>query len=360
MVRITSLAEPPERGGAEYVHGLRAAVGAAVSYTIDGLAKGEQEGTPIPEPLLVQARRAATSGVGLDTVLRRYVAGHALLGDFLVQEAEGGIEPAELKLLLRRLSSTLDCLLAAVTAAYGLEERRHRRTAEQRRTELVERLLAGEPVDASQLGYELEAHHVGLVVPGSQTVEALNSLARALDARLLAVPCEEELTWAWLGRREPLDPAQVCQSAATWFPGTSMAVGEPGRGLSGWRLSHRQARAAIPLARNGPNLPVRYSDVALLATVVQDDLLVTSLRRFYLEPLEVGRDGGVTLRETLRAYFAADRNVSSTAAGLGVDRRTVSNRLRVVEERIGCAIDGCVSELELALQLDWLDLSRHI
>jgi hypothetical protein len=355
MTRITALAEPPERAGAEYLEGLRAAVGAAVTYTIEGLSHGERQGTPIPEPLLAQARRAARAGVGLDTVLRRYVAGHALLGDFLVQEAEGQITSAELKRALRGLAETLDSLLAAVTAAYGLEERRRRRTNEQRRGELVERLLAGEPLDVAELGYELDAHHLGLVACGPTAQARLSSLARSVGARLLALPREEELTWAWLGTREPLDPAEVCRAAATWIPRAPLAVGEPGRAPSGWRLTHRQASAALPLARSGSGRCVRYADVAVLATVVQDDLLATSLRQLYLEPLKAERDGGATLRETLRAYFAAEQNLSSAAAALGVDRRTVSNRLRATEAHIGRSVEASASDLQMALRLEELD-----
>lgn len=359
MARIVALAELPERGGAEYAQGLRSAVEAAVAYAIEGMAQGEYEGTPVPEALLLQARLAARSGVGLDTVLRRYVAGHALLGDFLVQEAEGRTPPEELKRLFRRLAATLDCLLSAVTAAYGLEERRHRRTAQQRRLELVERLLAGEPVDASGLGYELEGHHLGLVARGAGVGEALLALARSLGARFLALPDEEGLTWAWLGGREPLEPAEARRRAAAILPGwAAIALGEPGEGLPGWRLTHRQAQAALPLARPGPDPCVRYSDVALLATVLQDDLVSTSLRRLYLDPLLAERDGGETLLETLHAYYAAGRNASSAAVGLRVDRRTVTNRLRVAEERIGSSLDECVGDLEIALQLHRLEQVR--
>ena len=51
-------------------------------------------GSPPQVPLaaVAQARRAASLGVGLDTVLRRYVAGHAILEDFVMQEAD----PSEL------------------------------------------------------------------------------------------------------------------------------------------------------------------------------------------------------------------------------------------------------------------------
>jgi hypothetical protein len=354
MTRITALAEPPERRGLDYLQGLHSAVAAAVEYALEGMAQGEQEGTPVPEPLLAQARLAARSGVGLDTVLRRYVAGHALIGDFLVQEAEGRIVPGELQRLLQRLASTLDGLLAGVTAAYGLEERRRRRTAEQRRVELVERLLAGEPLDASELGYGLEGHHLGMVASGSGRGQALASIAHSFGANLLALP-QEELTWAWLGTREPLDPGEVCRAATACLENGPLAVGEPGRAASGWRLTHRQARAALPLARNAPGSCVRYADVALLATVLQDDLIATSLRQLYLEPLKAERDGGEALRATLRAYFAAERNLSSAAALLGVDRRTVSSRLRVTEAHIGRSIDVSLSDLRMALYLDQLD-----
>lgn len=356
MTRITSLADLPERGGAEYAQGLRAAVGAGVEYGIEGLERSEQQPPFVPDALLAQARLAARSGVGLDTVLRRYVAGHALLGDFLVQEAEGHIAPGELKQLLRRLALALDVLLAAVTASYGMEQRRHRRTAEQRRTELVERLLAGEPLDASELGYEMEGWHLGLVVRGSGMGHALTLLARDLDARLLVVAREEEIGWAWIGGRVAFNPADVCRAAAAIWPQRAvLAVGEPGEGPAGWRLSHHQARAALPVAWRGPEPLVRYADVAMLAATLQDQVLATSLRQLYLDPLKAERDGGAALIETLSAYFEAEQNVSSAASILGVDRRTVSNRLRTTEALVGSALEMCMSDLQMALRLDELE-----
>jgi DNA-binding PucR family transcriptional regulator len=57
-------------------------------------------------------------------------------------------------------------------------------------------------------------------------------------------------------------------------------------------------------------------------------------------------------RETLRAYFAAGRNISSAAAALSVHRDTVSNRLRAIEAKIGRPPDACAADLELALRLE--------
>jgi sugar diacid utilization regulator len=131
-----------------------------------------------------------------------------------------------------------------------------------------------------------------------------------------------------------------------------IAYGDPADGLEGWRLTHRQAEAALPLAQQGPASVVGYSDMPLLVTAMHDDLLAVSLRQTYLDPLEDERNGGLTAKETLRAYFAAARNASSAAFGLGVNRATVSNRLEAIESRLGRRIDSVSAELEVALRLD--------
>lgn len=182
----------------------------------------------------------------------------------------------------------------------------------------------------------------------------MRGLANRLDRRLLAVRREEELTWAcWLGGRCVLGSEQALRAVADVSPnGMFVTIGEPGEGLSGWRFSHRQAKAALPIAVRRRQPIVRYADVALLASIHRDDLAAASLHQLYLEPLERARDGGEVARATLRAYFAAERNVSSAAAALGVDRRTVRNRLSAIEELLGRPLKGSVAELEIALRLD--------
>jgi putative transposase len=93
----------------------------------------------------------------------------------------------------------------------------------------------------------------------------------------------------------------------------------------------------------------------LLAAALNDDTLARSLIEIYLSPLEDARGGGPVLRETLRVYLAAERNVSSTAVALGVARSTVVNRLRTIEERLGRALHSCPAELEIALHLDSIE-----
>jgi hypothetical protein len=340
----------------EYLQGLRGAIAAAVDFGLEVIERGEERAPSPPPALLAQARLAARYGVGLDTVLRRYSAGYFLLSDFLVEEAErGGLRGADLQRLLRA-QAALDRLLAAVSKEYAREERERPHTSEQRRAERIERLLAGELLDTSDLAYEFECFHLGAIACGPGIGNALRDLATSLDCRLLTACRGDEVLWAWLGARRGPDPEGLRRHArALWPEGATLAIGEPAQDLSGWRLSHRQAKAALPIALRGPDSFVRYADVALLASVLQDDLFATSLRQIYLEPLERERDGGEVARETLRAYFAAGRNVSSAAAALEINRNTVASRLRAVEASIGRPLGSCGPELETALRLGELD-----
>lgn len=353
--RIYAIADPREVADPAYLHGLNAATAAAIEYRLAVLEGGERQAPDVPAVLLAQARLDARNGVPLDTVLRRYFAGNALFGDFLVEEAERAEVPsAELRPLLAAQATFVDRLVAAVGEEHAREAKNRPRSAAERRRETVKALLAGELVDTSELGYDLNGHHLALLATGEGAEEMVQAAAKALDRRLLAVRREEEpIVAAWLGGRRPLlveEAMAVLADAAS--ERVFVAVGEPAEGLAGWRFSHRQAKAALPIAERRGEAVLRYADVAVLASIARDDLLATSLRRLYLEPLGRMRDGGKMARETLRAYFDAERNISSTAAALGVDRRTVRNRLRGIEQLLDRPLTGSLADLEIALRID--------
>jgi AcrR family transcriptional regulator len=118
----------PAGRDAEYVAGLRTTVAAVVGYGLTGIARGEASSVVIPSAAVVQARLAARAGVGLDTVLRRYVAGHAVLEDFVVQEADRSeqdwIPPAPMaavRQVLETSASMLDRLIPSIIGAYTQE-----------------------------------------------------------------------------------------------------------------------------------------------------------------------------------------------------------------------------------------------
>lgn len=231
------------------------------------------------------------------------------------------------------------------------------------KAERVEKLLSGELLDTSRLAYDFDLNHIALVALGSDALEAVGACASAAGPVHLILRRGAKLVWGWVGRggerltSEGLDAlASDSRDAARRRrdSDTHLAIGEPAQGLAGWRLSHHQARAALAVALRESSPVVRYADVAMLATVLKDELLMNSLQRLYLEPLEGGRDGGEELRRTLRAYFEADRNVSAAAAAVGVTRQAVARRLRSAEERLGRPIAAWSTDLEIALRVEGL------
>jgi AcrR family transcriptional regulator len=108
----------------EYVAGLREAGVAALEYVFEGAERWGEFLEPVPTEVLEQARRAARVGVGLETVLRRYLAGYAVLERFVMQEAQRDRSPVQADMLgeaLGILSGLVDRLVTAVSSAYSRE-----------------------------------------------------------------------------------------------------------------------------------------------------------------------------------------------------------------------------------------------
>jgi hypothetical protein len=357
LEQIYAISDPGAVDDPSYKEGLRLAVSAALDYGLVAVHRPtEASEAPVPLALLAQARAAVHAGVSLETVLRRYSAGSALLRNCLIEEAGG----AELdNLALKRLLSDHAALFDRLLKEVGVEYRQALEAGldpAQRYAKRIKRLVAGESADTAGIPYEFNAHHVCLIVAGTTNAEAIRNLAKVFDRRMLVVSPEKDTLWTWLGGRRTLDTRDLHRlaSANEWGAGVAVASGEPGFGLSGWRFSHRQAQAALAIARRGPEPVQRYADVAVQSTLVRDDLLVSSLHQMYLAPLEQERDGGKVLRDTLRAYFSSDENVSSAAAALGVKRHTVTNRLRRVEGRIGQSLATCATAFNVALSIEEL------
>jgi len=291
--------------------------------------------------------------------LRRYFAGYALIGNFMVEEAEERAPGPTLRRIFRLQAGLFDRLLAAVSEEYRRDGEHRLDTGEARRLDVVRRLLNGELADTGELAYDFEGVSVGLVAQGGRVEDALRAAAATLDCRLLLIRPDEQVAWVWLGgQRENARADLECQIRPTLSPDTRLAFGEPGRGIGGWRLTHRQALAALPIATRGSEQVVRYADVALLASSLQDELLATSLRNIYLEPLESGIGNGGAVLKTLKAFLASGRSVTSAAAVLGINRDTVTSRLRAAEETIGRPLDTWAAELEAVLALEELESAR--
>jgi hypothetical protein len=246
-------------------------------------------------------------------------------------------------------------MIASIADEYELELEGAERSPEQRRAERVQRLLDGVPVDVGEFGYELDAWHVGAIATGVNAEKAVRGLAVALGRELLMLARDGEV-WAWLGGQRELMVADVERAlSAQGLVYVSLVIGEVARGVEGWRLTHREAKAALLVARYRPPCKfTRYRDVVLEAVALRDETLAYSLIEMYLSPLDDGHGGGALRRGMLRAFFKAEHNVSSAAAELEVDRGTVRRWRGEIERRLGCRLHERRAEIEVALRLEEL------
>jgi hypothetical protein len=303
------------------------------------------------------ARVAARRGVALEVVLHVYRGAHSVIWDIFAEEIPLlGLDDDAQAALLKATSNVqfdyFDHLITIATEAYTSELERLTRGSAQRRVEVVSRVLAGENASSDELGYRLEGHHLAMVVRGSRAESAARSIAAAMSHESLLVSRSDELAWLWLGGAKPFDDdAWGRLRAHPLPPGAAVAAGESQSAMEGFRLSHRQAQAAERASRRCGRPLVRYADVALLATVLEHETAHASFVAMFLGELAGPGSRNANLRETLQAYFSAGHNAASAAAALGVNERTVRNRLRTVERMLGHPVDARRPELEVALRI---------
>jgi DNA-binding PucR family transcriptional regulator len=230
------------------------------------------------------------------------------------------------------------------------------------RTETVQALLAGKHVDpvlaAQRLRYELDRDHVACVIwcedeAGDQygLLES-TALQLASDAHLgppLVVAMGGHVVYAWVGSCTP-----IALSTAPVGESMRVAVGSPGRGIDGFRASHReamQARRLAQLSNHRPGSVTRYEDLALTAVASADLDLARDFVARELGPLAEQDDDTVRLAATLRVYLEEHASPRRTAQRLGVHENTVKNRVRTIRELLGHAPEGRVAEVLVALRL---------
>lgn len=357
-VRIhASVPHPASREDPDYEAGLQEAITSVVGHSLDAIEKGPEWSGSIPRAAAAQARRAARVGVNLGIIQRRYFVGHREFGEFVTQQIErvGLLNNGEVVNHLRRTQEALlEHLAAAIEHEYNHEQES---IGGSRRSEIVQGLLSGEPVEPAELAeldYEIDTYwHLGLIASGASVEDIVRTLRGHYGRKLLCVSLNSRVC-AWLGMQE--GPTVKGEHLSTiGHAELSVAVGEPGRGFDGWRLTHHQARAAFAVALRRPERVAWYADGRLLAAALQNETLARSLTQRYLVPLGSQRDGGAKLRRTLRTYIDLECNATSAAHPLQVGRHTVESRVHTAERLIGSTLRECLPELDVALRLEELD-----
>ncbi|MBS1675995.1 MAG: helix-turn-helix domain-containing protein [Actinobacteria bacterium] len=343
---------------AESVFGLHQVRAYARAAILTELRDFGRDALPLacPEPAAIAARAVARTGE-LEVFANAYRSLQATLWEAwfeLVEDAS--LEPAERRELLRHGSDFFfryaDLLGDFVTKVYREELARLHADAAHRRFNAVKALLEGDPISLTGLDFDLGRHHLGLIAWGPEGERAARELASALARPILVVTPIPTTHWAWISGTRRLEAAERRLLASFGPPaGAGLAVGLDEFGEQGFRATHRQAQRVRLLAPpTEPSLTL-YSDVAVEALATENAVEARNFVARELGEIDEETNTARRIRETLTAYFAAEHNAASAAAGLGIHQQTVANRLRAAEEMLGHSIGSRRVELELALRL---------
>lgn len=229
----------------------------------------------------------------------------------------------------------------------------------ERRSTALRQLLAGDKFNVIALQYPVETTHVAVALASSTEPASLDVAADTLERAMDPAPCIaldaglDGVRVLWFGAvSSATEVAAAARSAAAGHR-MHVAVSDIARGPEGFRAVRREALDTLAAARLHPpeGRVVSYSESPLAATLLADPRRAARLADTVLGPLGAETAEGLRLRQTLRAYFAADCRQAGAAAALQVHEKTVAYRLRRVAEHIGGPPQTRRAELEAALSI---------
>lgn len=358
----------------DFVASLRASTAANIRLLVE-MVCGEvppHEATP-PPAAVEYAREFVRRGMSIDSLLRAYFVGHATFFNLWREELDTRIEdPAELARPVEEFATWTFTFVQALTAGiverYSDERERWIRSSAAVRAELVEAILAGEPLEldatSTRICYRLDRCHLAFVVWSTEIGEAVDPAVLERTAVELADAC---------GTRSPLLLPQGTSAVAGWVGsgGTDdhrddleavleregsirAAFGSEARGVEGFRKSHLQAleaRRVAMLAGRAAAAITWYGDVALCALASTQTERAQEFCDEQLGPLMAGGERTERLAETLLCYLEENASPRRAAKRLGVHENTVVNRIRTTQELVGRPLEQRIGETIVALRL---------
>ena len=332
-----------------------------------------------PAASLEYARRRAQRGTPLTALLRAYRLGHTCFSDWLLRELARQADDAQMitaamLAMSRIVAGYVDQTSEEIVAAYTRERERWLRNRSAARAARIRDLLSGERVNVSAteatLGYRLRQYHVGLACWAGDATAAVDNITRlehaishvagkaACSGDPVFLPRDESSAWAWLplGIRDTFDAAAASTSGADGD--IHFAFGDAVKGVTGFRLTHRQAIAAQAVALAAGSSPPRvvtFSEVAPVAMMLGSADLLRAWVLATLGGLATDDEHHARLRDTLLTFLQSGGSYKATAEQMVLHKNTVQYRIRKAEESLGRPAAENRHDVELALQASrWL------
>lgn len=311
------------------------------------------------------AQACARLGVSAAALLRSYQRGHELawhwwFARIIEREFDAEVRAAVTARMVELLMAYISSTMALTAEVHAEETAQQTLGASWRRRNTVLEVVEGRArrsvAELSQLlGYDLQRSHLGFVVWGPDQPDDWSGLERAVQTwvtcatgcRALLVSVDGREVWGWVaGATSP-----------TWGAGDSpkrglrVAVGQPGRGLDGFRLTHREALLVRVLGNRVPGPVLRHAELATVALLRDDPDLWQRYVSTSLGGLAEPGGRERTLRETVREYLRSGESVRATGQALHLHRNTVQQRLDQAAKMRGRPLGEARLELAVALEI---------
>ncbi len=377
MVDRFAVVIPPLQHDDEMQAMLAASTEANVAVALHLLEQGIDPHVVEPAPAAAQyARRLAQQGIPLSALLRAYRLGHADFVEAMLHEIS--TDPAgnprtvaaASAVVVRESAAFVDSVSELVVLAYETEREAWARNDSTLRASRIRVLLEGEDVEVHAaeraLGYPLAQVHVAVAVwfdeggplRGDELIRLERSCAAAatlVGGQYLFSARDEGSATVWFSR--PGDGPDVGKLADALAdadgPAPRIALGRPGAGLAGFRVTHRQAEQAkrVAVVAGAAGGPVTdFADVGAVALLCHDLPAARAFVADTLGPLAADDENAERLRETLRVFLATNGSYTAAAELLNLHKNSVQYRITKAEQLCGRPLRAERFDVEFALR----------
>ena len=264
---------PDLLGNAEALEAYRASTEASIRNFAEVLRSGAdpQNAASLGSATLDVALDGVHHGVPLTVLLRSYRLAHAATAQHLNAILADHVTDADelnraIELCSAWMFAYVDAALCLLEDAYTAERDRWMRSAAASQAETIGTILAGQPIDVEvasrRLRHELQRVHVAAIAwldvheEGRNTLALLEAAIRDIAAAIgsqhpLVQPLGTLSVAAWVSTKGDV-PSRVLDELrfrTATAPGVRVAIGEPARGIAGFRASHLEALEAQRIAR---------------------------------------------------------------------------------------------------------------